>query len=32
MAKVIRGEKADDFPASHELAVQETLLKACGLL
>ena len=31
MAKVIRGEKADDFPSSHELAVQETLLTACGL-
>jgi hypothetical protein len=31
MAKVIRGEKADDFPSSHELAVQATLLTACGL-
>lgn len=31
MAAVIRGEKASDFPPEHDLAVQETLLKACGL-
>ena len=31
MAKIIRGEKASDFPVEHDLAVQETLLKACGL-
>ena len=31
MAAVIRGEKADDFPSSHELIVQQTLLAACGL-
>ena len=32
MARVIRGEKASDFPYEHDLAVQETLLKACGIL
>lgn len=31
MAKVIRGEKAADFRVEHDLAVQETLLRACGL-
>lgn len=31
MAAVIRGRKASDFTAEHELAVQETLLKACGM-
>lgn len=31
MAKIIRSEKASDFPPEHDLAVQETLLKACGL-
>ncbi len=31
MARVIRGEKPTDFPYEHDLAVQETLLKACGL-
>jgi predicted dehydrogenase len=31
MAKVVRGEKATDFPAEHDLAVQEALLKGCGL-
>jgi hypothetical protein len=31
MAAVIRGEKASDFPPDHDLAVQEALLKACGL-
>ena len=30
MAQVIRGEKPDDFPSSHEAVVQETLLAACG--
>lgn len=29
MARVIRGEKPDDFPSSHELAVQRSLLAAC---
>lgn len=31
MARVIRGEKASDFPPEHDLTVQETLLKACGV-
>jgi predicted dehydrogenase len=31
MARVIRGEKASDFPPAHDLAVQDTLLRACGL-
>lgn len=31
MAKVIRGEKASDFPPAHDLTAQEALLKACGL-
>jgi predicted dehydrogenase len=31
MARVIRGEKETDFPDEHDLAVQETLLRACGL-
>jgi predicted dehydrogenase len=31
MAKVIRGEKAHDFPPEHDLNVQEALLKACGM-
>jgi predicted dehydrogenase len=31
MARVIRGEKEADFAAAHDLAVQEALLKACGL-
>ena len=31
MAKIIRGEKATDFSAEHDLAVQESLLKACAL-
>lgn len=31
MAKVIRGEKPSDFPPDHDLAVQETLLRACGV-
>ncbi len=28
---IIRGEKASDFSYEHDLAVQEALLKACGL-
>lgn len=32
MARVIRGEKSSDFPPAHDLAGQETLLKACGIL
>jgi hypothetical protein len=31
MAQVIRGEKPSDFTSQHDLLVQETLLKACGL-
>jgi len=31
MARIIRGEKASDFRSEHDLAVQETLLAACGL-
>lgn len=31
MARVIRGEVPGDYPYEHDLAVQETLLKACGL-
>jgi predicted dehydrogenase len=31
MARVIRGEKAADFSYEHDLAVQATLLAACGL-
>ena len=31
MARIIRGEKPSDFPPEHDLAVQETLLKACGV-
>jgi predicted dehydrogenase len=31
MARVIRGEKPSDFAPEHDLAVQETLLKACEL-
>ncbi len=31
MAQVIRGEKESDFTYDHDLAVQRTLLKACGL-
>lgn len=30
MARIIRGEKRSDFSPDHDLAVQETLLKACG--
>ena len=31
MAKILRGEKASDFSYDHDLAVQETLLRACGM-
>jgi predicted dehydrogenase len=31
MARILRGEKETDFPPAHDLAVQEALLKACGL-
>lgn len=31
MARVIRGEKPHEFPPEHDLAVQEALLRACGL-
>lgn len=31
MARVIRGEKPSGFPPAHDLAVQEALLRACGL-
>lgn len=31
MARILRGEKATDFPYKHDLAVQTTLLQACGL-
>lgn len=32
MAQVIRGEKEFEFTPAHDLAVQETLLKACKLI
>ena len=32
LAKIIRGEKASDYPSSHDLAVQETVLRAGGML
>jgi predicted dehydrogenase len=31
MARIIRGEKASDYPYSHDLNVQTALLQACGL-
>ncbi|MBI3467257.1 MAG: Gfo/Idh/MocA family oxidoreductase [Planctomycetes bacterium] len=31
MARIIRGEKATDFPYEHDLAVQTTVLQSCGL-
>lgn len=31
MARIVRGEKATDFSYDHDRAVQETLLRACGL-
>ncbi|MCA9058294.1 MAG: Gfo/Idh/MocA family oxidoreductase [Planctomycetaceae bacterium] len=32
MARILRGEKSVDFDYTHDLAVQETVLKASGLL
>lgn len=32
MARILRGEKKSDFSYAHDLAVQETLLRACGLM
>ena len=31
MARIIRGEKETDFPYEHDLAVQSTVLQACGM-
>lgn len=31
LAKIVRGEKDADFSYEHDLTVQETLLRACGL-
>lgn len=31
MARIIRGEKESDFGYAHDLTVQETLLRACGV-
>jgi predicted dehydrogenase len=31
MARVIRGEKESEFPPRHDLAVQRTVLQACGM-
>ena len=31
MARIIRGEKASDFSYAHDLAVQETVLRASGV-
>ncbi|MCY2946501.1 MAG: Gfo/Idh/MocA family oxidoreductase [Planctomycetota bacterium] len=31
IARILRGEKAPDFSPAHDLAVQETLLRACEL-
>lgn len=31
MARILRGEKASDFPPDHDLAVQEALLRACRM-
>lgn len=31
LARIIRGEKPNDFPSSHELDVQETVLRASGM-
>ena len=30
-AQIIRGEKAADWTTAHDLAVQDTLLQACGI-
>lgn len=32
LAAVIRGEKANSYPSSHDLAVQEAVLKASGMM
>ena len=32
LAAIIRGEKSSGFPSSHDLAVQETVLRASGVL
>jgi hypothetical protein len=31
MARILRDEKPCDFPYEHDLAVQSSLLQACGL-
>lgn len=31
MARIIRGEKLSDFSYEHDLTVQRTLLRSCGL-
>jgi len=31
LAKIIRGEKKSEYPSAHDLAVQETVLRASGL-
>lgn len=31
MARIVRGEKATDFPYAHDLAVQTAILQACSL-
>lgn len=31
LAAIIRGEKTSDFPSSHDLAVQKSVLQACAL-
>ncbi len=31
MASILRGDKTSDFTPEHDLAVQETLLRACNL-
>ena len=31
-AKIVRGEKESNYPSSHDLAVQETILRASGML
>ena len=31
MARIVRGEKASDFTMAHDLAVQETVLRAAGM-
>jgi len=31
LAKIIRGEKPSDYSPEHDLAVHESLLRACGM-